>query len=678
MISQIVDPPERLREAAQELAEKIAKNSPAAMARHEAGAVGRARAGPHRRLPGRRRGAGLDVGPPRPGGGPARLRREARAGWSRDRPVTTPRDARATCSDASATDATASDAVLRPRRRRRRRTRAPRSRRPGRRPWPRALGRRRASSPGDAGRRSMLPNGADVVATLFGVWRAGGVYVPLNPRLDRREVEHVLEPVDPRRSSPRRTRRPLSAAPASSSTPAPRRVGRADGADASTPDVALVQFTSGTTGRPKPVLLTPLGRARRCSTACIGTLRRRPATTARRAERRRCRTSSRCRCRCGPGIYHVLFAFRVGAPVVVMDGFDPASSPTLVAPLRDPLDRAAAGGDGDAVRRRARSPTSRRCGTSAASPRRCRRSRPAGSATASASPCSTATARPRSAARSSAGARADSRGARRRQARRRSAVPHAGSRSRRRRRADEPASCWVRTPALSGGYADGADLGRPAQPPTAGSAPATSAASTTTASCGSRAGCRDMINRGGLKVFPAEVEEVLRLSPGGRRRRRGRRARRPARRGAVGVRRAGRPGRPRPPTRPRRRCAASTSRPTRCRCASSPSTRSPATRSARCSPPISWHWPEASPKPERSSWPRRQPATATTAVPSRSGTRHVVDHSRPNHRRIAGRAELGLLGGAARRRPPRTCPSGAWPGRKVTSTLATSSLPNSR
>ncbi|HEX6312473.1 MAG TPA: enoyl-CoA hydratase/isomerase family protein [Acidimicrobiia bacterium] len=32
MISQIVDPPERLREAAQELAEKIARNSPAAMA----------------------------------------------------------------------------------------------------------------------------------------------------------------------------------------------------------------------------------------------------------------------------------------------------------------------------------------------------------------------------------------------------------------------------------------------------------------------------------------------------------------------------------------------------------------------------------------------------------------------------------------------------------------------
>ena len=32
MISEVVDPPERLREVAQELAEKIAKNSPAAMA----------------------------------------------------------------------------------------------------------------------------------------------------------------------------------------------------------------------------------------------------------------------------------------------------------------------------------------------------------------------------------------------------------------------------------------------------------------------------------------------------------------------------------------------------------------------------------------------------------------------------------------------------------------------
>ena len=53
MISQIVDPPEQLRDEAQALAEKIARNSPAAMRRHQAGAVGRPGSRPHRRLPSR-------------------------------------------------------------------------------------------------------------------------------------------------------------------------------------------------------------------------------------------------------------------------------------------------------------------------------------------------------------------------------------------------------------------------------------------------------------------------------------------------------------------------------------------------------------------------------------------------------------------------------------------------
>ena len=47
--------------------------------RHQAGAVGRARARPHRRLPGRRGRARRHVGPPRPDRGPAGLHREARA-----------------------------------------------------------------------------------------------------------------------------------------------------------------------------------------------------------------------------------------------------------------------------------------------------------------------------------------------------------------------------------------------------------------------------------------------------------------------------------------------------------------------------------------------------------------------------------------------------------------------
>ena len=86
MVSEVVDPPERLREEAQELAEKIARNSPAAMAA-PSGRCGARSSGAHRRLPGRRRGAGVDVGPSRPGRGPAGLRRSGvTAEWAGPEP----------------------------------------------------------------------------------------------------------------------------------------------------------------------------------------------------------------------------------------------------------------------------------------------------------------------------------------------------------------------------------------------------------------------------------------------------------------------------------------------------------------------------------------------------------------------------------------------------------------
>ena len=77
MISQVVDPPERLRDEAQALAEKIAQNSPAAMAATKRALWGALESGLTDACRGRRRRARLDVGPPRPGGGPPRLRREA-------------------------------------------------------------------------------------------------------------------------------------------------------------------------------------------------------------------------------------------------------------------------------------------------------------------------------------------------------------------------------------------------------------------------------------------------------------------------------------------------------------------------------------------------------------------------------------------------------------------------
>ena len=79
MISQVVDPPERLREEAQELGREDRPQLARCHGGDQAGVVGRARAGAHRRLQGRGNGAGLHVGASRPGRGPRGLRRKAGA-----------------------------------------------------------------------------------------------------------------------------------------------------------------------------------------------------------------------------------------------------------------------------------------------------------------------------------------------------------------------------------------------------------------------------------------------------------------------------------------------------------------------------------------------------------------------------------------------------------------------
>ena len=91
MISQVVDPPDRLREEAQALAEKIARNSPAAMAATKRALWGALEQGLTRRLQGGGRRAGLHVGPPRPDRRPAGLRREARTGLGLPRASSPPR-----------------------------------------------------------------------------------------------------------------------------------------------------------------------------------------------------------------------------------------------------------------------------------------------------------------------------------------------------------------------------------------------------------------------------------------------------------------------------------------------------------------------------------------------------------------------------------------------------------
>ena len=128
-------------------------------------------------------------------------------------------------------------------------------------------------------------------------------------------------------------------------------LGRSTTPPPTTPGVAFVTWTSGTTGAPKPVLhthanylelldrvLAPLrgdggrdGGGRRPAPNLV------PVSLALNA-----------------GIYNVLFGLRAGAEIVVMDGFDRAGLRGARSPVRHPVDRAATRGAGDALRRTGR------------------------------------------------------------------------------------------------------------------------------------------------------------------------------------------------------------------------------------------------------------------------------------------------------------------------------------
>jgi acyl-CoA synthetase (AMP-forming)/AMP-acid ligase II len=141
-----------------------------------------------------------------------------------------------------------------------------------------------------------LPNGGELVATLFAVWKAGGVYVPINPRLTPTEIGRIERDV----------------------------LGTVFD-----PGVAVVSFTSGTTGPPKPV---PLLHARVLEgiDQVLGTLRAKPADPS-KPPKPPMPNLVPVSLGLWNGIYQVLFAFRTGAPVVLMDRFDTGEFVDLVA-----------------------------------------------------------------------------------------------------------------------------------------------------------------------------------------------------------------------------------------------------------------------------------------------------------------------------------------------------------
>jgi len=347
----------------------------------------------------------------------------------------------------------------------------------------------------------MLPN-AEVVSALFAVWRAGGVYVPLNPRLGASDLAHIVATVEPAvivtvaEHVHRFGDTPIVVVGDAITT----RPGTL-GARRFDPEVALVQLTSGTTGRPKPVLLQH-GGVRALLDNVIATLRG-PGSSAKPPMPNLIPISLSL----WAGIYQVLFARIVGASVIVMDAFDPKELARLVDRFQIrstvlPPAAMAMLSDDESV-------------TSLAPLKYVR------SITAPLSPLQARRFRDRFGLHvlncygqteiggeiigwSAADAKAhgdDKLGAVGR--------PHAGVDV----RTDEATGeLQVRTPALSAGYADGTGLGDRL----------TGDGWFRTGDVGHLDGdgfvwvegrLSDMINRGGLKVFPAEVEEVLRLAP---------------------------------------------------------------------------------------------------------------------------------------------------------------------
>jgi acyl-CoA synthetase (AMP-forming)/AMP-acid ligase II len=158
----------------------------------------------------------------------------------------------------------------------------------------------------------LAPNDAGAIASWFAVWSVDGAFVPLNPRVPDAERERAI------------------ASTGVAAVIEPPAVRMLDGvpARAADPGEAIIQFTSGTTGQPKPVPLrhdTVLALLDRV----IGSLRA-PRPDANSEHRAPMPNLVPVSLSLWAGIYQVLFAFRLGAAVVLMERFEPVEFARLV------------------------------------------------------------------------------------------------------------------------------------------------------------------------------------------------------------------------------------------------------------------------------------------------------------------------------------------------------------
>jgi long-chain acyl-CoA synthetase len=168
------------------------------------------------------------------------------------------------------------------------------------------------------------------VTTMFATWLAGGIYVPVNGRLAPAEVRAQLAAADPAAvvTGPRgqewvpRHVNLLVEQPGDIWVP--YRSGLRPAGRRFTGDEALIMRTSGTTGESKPVVLNHAGVRHGIDTV-IGKLRggRGPSSSP---MPNLIPTSMAL----WAGIWNTLFAFRIGAPVILLNRFDPVAYAALV------------------------------------------------------------------------------------------------------------------------------------------------------------------------------------------------------------------------------------------------------------------------------------------------------------------------------------------------------------
>lgn len=160
-----------------------------------------------------------------------------------------------------------------------------------------------------------LPDSPELVTTMMGVWDAGAVFVPVNRRAGDTERRHLLEA----------TGASVLIGPDFASTGTLEKTGveprTYDDGD------AFILFTSGTTGAPKPIVHTHAGYLELLDRV-LGPLRGNGA--GRDPAKRPSPNLIPVSLSLNAGIYNTLFGLRAGAPLVIMDGFDTATFATLV------------------------------------------------------------------------------------------------------------------------------------------------------------------------------------------------------------------------------------------------------------------------------------------------------------------------------------------------------------